>query len=78
MSREELTKSEHRPTPFDPRYRCRRIELGVPSSHNSHRQLDISPRLVIAVIEAHISDKERELKEVSIAAKIELESDARD
>ena len=44
----------------------------MPCGSNSERMLDISPRLAACIIEAHIADKERDLAEASITAKIEL------
>lgn len=49
-------------------------QLGVPSGDNSHRLLDVSPRLAVHIIEAHIAEKQRELEEASIAARVEMDS----
>ena len=60
-------------TPLDPHGRRRGFSLGVPMGNNGERLLEVSPRLASYVIEAHIAEKRRELVEVSIAARLELE-----
>ncbi len=67
------TIKEGNMTPLD-RY-SRGYQLGVPS-HGGHRLLDVSPRLAACIIEAHIADKQRELLEASLVAKIEMEAGA--
>lgn len=62
------------PTPTDPHNRHRRgYTLGVPSG-SGERILGVSPRLTAAVVEAHIAEKQRDLIEATLAAKIELEA----
>jgi len=68
---EETIKAD-RPTPLEPYHRRRRYTLGVPNGQDGHRMLDVSPQLAGCVVLAHLAEKERELKELSIAAKIEL------
>jgi hypothetical protein len=62
------------PNPLDPFGRRRPFELGVPGMHDSRLMLRVSPKLALAIIEAHIAEKQKELAEASIAAKVELES----
>jgi len=49
----------------------RRIELGAPSMSGGHRLLDVSAKLAVAVIKAHIAAKEAELVDASQAAAVE-------
>lgn len=70
----ETLKQGGDPTPVDPYNRHRRgYSLGVPSG-SGERILGVSPRLAAAVIEAHIAEKQRELIEATLAAKIEMEA----
>ncbi len=69
-SRKLLAKTRRPSTPL----------VGAVDISSAYRQamrriemFDLNPRLAVHVIEAHIADKERELKEASIVAKIELE-----
>lgn len=71
---ETLKETRHGPAPWDPYERRKRYTLGIPSGIAGERILDLSPKLAAAVIEAHIADKERELVEASIAARVEMES----
>jgi hypothetical protein len=70
----EALKEGRDPNPVDHWGRRRHFSLGVPSGETSERIVQLSPKLAMAIIEAHIADKEKELKEASIAARIELES----
>jgi hypothetical protein len=63
---------EDNPNPRDEFGRQRALTLGVPSGSNSHRMLDVAPRLAVSVIRAHIADKERDLAEANEQARIEL------
>lgn len=60
------------PTPLDEFGRRRRFQLGVPSGDSGHRLLDVSPQLAFHIIEAHIANKQAELAEACIVAKIDL------
>jgi hypothetical protein len=51
------------------------IELGVPSSSNSHRLFQVSQELAEIVINAHINQKKSELKALLLTAKTELNGD---
>lgn len=73
----DITESLRRhedPTPLDDFGRRKNYSLGVPVSDSAQRMLDVSPRLAAAVIEAHIAEKQRELIEATLAAKIEMEA----
>jgi hypothetical protein len=62
------------PSPYEPSGRHRRgYSLGVPSG-SGERILNVSPRLAAAVIEAHIAEKQRDLIEATIAARLEIEA----
>ena len=52
--------------------RQRYFEFGIPSGHNSHRLYRVSPSLAKYVIEAHIAQKQKELAEANIKARMEL------
>ena len=67
-------KENSPPTPIEPGRRRDVFTFGRGSYDRWSHISEVSPRLAIAVIEAHIAEKERELKEASIAARIELES----
>ena len=69
---DDVIRQERGPAPWDTHTTHKRYTLGVPSGHGE-RILDLSPRLARAIIEAHIADKERQLIEVSLRAKLELE-----
>jgi len=74
---EETLKDIRHPTPLDPHHRGRRgYSLGIPMGDSGERILGVSPRLAKAVIEAHIAEKQRDLAEACIAARIELEGGA--
>jgi hypothetical protein len=62
-------------TPLDPFGRRRAYQLGAPMGDNTHKLLDVSPRLARHIIEAHIAEKRRELVEATLAARIEMERD---
>lgn len=61
------------PTPIDPFGRRRAYDLGVPSGDNSRRLLDVSPRLAVHVIRAHIAEKEKDLAEACVMARMEID-----
>jgi len=48
------------------------LQLGVPSGRDTHRLLNVSPKLAVSIITAHIANKEAELIEANEQAKIEL------
>ena len=52
--------------------RHRDLQLGVPSSENSRRLFNVSPQLAVAIIRAHIAQKEAQLVEANERARIEL------
>lgn len=52
----------------------RNFEMGVPHGEAGHRLFDVSPRLALSVIGAHIAEKQRELTEASIAARVEMDA----
>jgi hypothetical protein len=52
--------------------RRRNLQLGVPSSQNGHRLFDVAPALAVAVIDAHVANKEAELKALNEKARAEL------
>jgi hypothetical protein len=60
------------PTPRDVFGRRRNLSLGVPSGNDGQRLFDVSPRLALSIIEAHIAEKRHELTEASIAARVEM------
>jgi hypothetical protein len=62
------------PTPLDDFGRRRSYSLGVPVTDSSQRMMDVSPRLAAAVIEAHIAEKQRDLVEATLAARIEMDT----
>ena len=64
-------KASDDPTPLDAFGRHRNFQLGVPSSDNGHRLFDVSPRLAVAIIEAHLAEKKRDLIEASVIATLE-------
>lgn len=74
--REETVEiiQERTPDPVQPWQR--HLQLGIPSSENSHRILQLSPKLGLAIIDAHLANTERELAEASIAAAVELQESA--
>ncbi len=49
-----------------------KLELGIPSGHSSRSIISLSPQLGKYIIEAHLSDMEKELKELSLAAALSL------
>jgi hypothetical protein len=71
---EKAIKDGTDPTPIDPFSRRRNFQLGVPSGDSSHRLFDLSPQLAIHIIEAHIANKQRELAEACVIAKLDLAS----
>lgn len=50
--------------------RTRQISMGVPSGNDSARIFDVRPKLALAVIHAHIAEKESELIALNEEAKI--------
>jgi len=61
------------PTLRDAFGRVRGFQFGVPMGSDGHRLFDVSPELSRHVIEAHIANKQRELAEACIAARMELD-----
>jgi hypothetical protein len=70
----DAMKDGRDPNPIDWQGNHRPFTLGVPRDESSTRIIGLSPRLAKAIIEAHIADKQKELQEASLAAKIELET----
>lgn len=71
---EEALREGRDPTPVDPVWRTRRgYQLGVPISDSGHRLLNVSPKLTAHIVRAHIAEKEKELAEACICARIEME-----
>ena len=62
-------------TPLDPFGRRRPYQLGAPMGDNTHKLLNVNPRLARHVIEAHIAEMRRELVEATLAARIEMETE---
>ena len=54
--------------------RGRKLQLGIPSGENSHRLVDVHPKLAESVITAHIANKKAELVEANEQARIESNS----
>jgi hypothetical protein len=52
--------------------RYRDLQLGVPSSNDSHRLFGVSPDLAESIIRAHIANKQGDLVEACEQARIEL------
>ncbi|SEG13534.1 hypothetical protein [Marinobacterium lutimaris] len=52
--------------------RDQHLQLGVPTSDNSHRLYSVSFELAMPVIRAHISNKKAELTELNEVAKLEM------
>lgn len=52
--------------------RQRGLQLGVPSSVNGHRLMDVSPKLAAIIIRAHIDDKRAEIEALCEIAQNEL------
>lgn len=65
--------SETDATPRDPFGRRRAHTFGIPSGDSGHRMLNVSPKLSVYVIRAHLADMERELAEACVAARMELD-----
>ncbi len=63
--------AEHESNPRDAFGKHRCLTLGIPTDNRSERMLDVQPRLAIAIIKAHIADKEKDLIEASQIAVIE-------
>jgi hypothetical protein len=61
-------------TPLDPFGRRRAYQLGAPMGENTHKMLNVSPRLARHIVEASIAAMRRELVEATLAAKIEMET----
>lgn len=57
--------------------RQRQLELGIPSSGNGHRILNVAPDLAKSVIRAHIATMQAKLAEANEQARIELDSTVR-
>lgn len=55
--------------------RQRNLQLGVPSGQDAHRLFNVSPKLALSVIRAHIENKRAELAEASEQARLELGPD---
>ena len=70
--REALRRGEDA-TPLDAFGRRRAYQLGAPVGDNTHKLLDVSPRLAVYIIEAHIAAKRKELAEASVKARMELD-----
>lgn len=51
---------------------ARGIEMGIPSGSGSHRILNVEPGLAINVIEAHIKNKQKDLRVLNDLARIQL------
>lgn len=49
------------------------LSLGIPCGEDSHKLIDIHPKLAESVIRAHIERKRAELAEANEQARIELE-----
>lgn len=72
---EKMTASLKEGEPFSLRDsfgRPRGLQLGVPTSENSHRLFDVAPALAKAIIEAHVAGKEAELRALAEKARAEL------
>lgn len=65
--------TSHDATPRDPFGRRRPHTFGIPSGDSGHRMLNVSPKLSVYVIKAHIADMERELQEATEMARMELD-----
>jgi hypothetical protein len=50
------------------------LHLGIPMGEKGHQLFDLSPKLALSVIRAHIAQKKQELVEVNERARIELDS----
>ena len=56
--------------------RKRLIQMGVPSGDSAHQLFDVSPKLAIAIIRAHIAEKEAELAAICERVAVELAAPA--
>lgn len=69
---EKELKDGNDPNPQDPFGRRRNLQLGVPCGDNAHRLFDVQPKLAIAVIRAHIAEKQAFLQLACERARAEL------
>jgi len=53
--------------------KSRNLQLGIPTGENSHRLFNVSPVLAESVIRAHMANKDAELVEANVQARIELD-----
>ncbi len=67
----ELARGDD-PNPRDAFGRHRNLQLGVPSGENGHRLFDVQPKLALAVIRAHIAEKQAFLELANERARAEL------
>jgi len=62
------------PTPRNAFGATRALQLGVPSGDNCHQLFDVQPRLALAIIKAHIADKQAACELACETARKELEA----
>lgn len=74
--RDRQSADPHAATLHDAFGRVRQLQLGIPSGENGHRLYQVNPVLAEAVIRAHISNKEAELRSANERARIELTTDS--
>jgi len=69
---EKELKDGNDPNPRDSFGRQRNLQLGVPSGESTHRLFDLQPKLALAVIRAHIAEKQAFLELANERARAEL------
>ena len=69
---EKELKDGNDPNPRDAFGRRRNLQLGVPCGESGHRLLDVQPQLALAVIRAHIAEKQAFLELANERARAEL------
>lgn len=72
---EEVNKQQAREqNPRNPHGNERGYQMGIPSGPDSHRIFQVRPDLGNMIILEHIKDKEKELVDLEVLARKELES----
>lgn len=51
------------------------LQLGIPMGDSGHRLYDVSPKLALSIIRAHMAEKGRELTEMNECARVELDEE---